>query len=122
MSHAPLWKVLGFCGVLASCMPPVDRGEVSPPEGTGGMKPPVGGSGAGGAPGTGGVLTGPGFLARSAVSAERFAPPVSGGTLLVLADGRHAAAADPDRDALFFADLVEERLQSTLTLEAGDEP
>src|SRR5215510_5771579 len=35
---------------------------------------------------------------RSAVLAATPPPPISGGTLLVMRDGVHAVAADPDRD------------------------
>ncbi len=62
------------------------------------------------------------FLARPAVSAPTAPPPLSGGTLLVLADGRTAFASDPDRDRLYFADLTEEKLLATVTLQLGDEP
>ena len=62
------------------------------------------------------------FLARPAVSAPTAPPPLSGGTLLVLADGKTAFASDPDRDRLYFADLTEEKLLATVALQLGDEP
>jgi hypothetical protein len=49
-------------------------------------------------------------------------PALSGGTLLILRDGKTAVAADPDRDAVFVVDLVSERLLATVTLQLGDEP
>lgn len=49
-------------------------------------------------------------------------PALSGGTLLVLRDGKTAVAADPDRDLIWLADLA--RLQQTgrIELQSGDEP
>jgi YD repeat-containing protein len=47
---------------------------------------------------------------------------LSGGTLLVLRDGKTAVASDPDRDAVFVVDLASERLLATLPLESGDQP
>jgi mono/diheme cytochrome c family protein len=49
-------------------------------------------------------------------------PAISGGTLLVLADGKTAVAADPDRDAVYVADTTAEKLLFTVALQAGDEP
>jgi hypothetical protein len=48
-------------------------------------------------------------------------PALSGGTLLVLADGTHAVAADPDRDALYVVDLSKGS-STTISLQSGDEP
>lgn len=48
--------------------------------------------------------------------------PVSGGTLLVLRDGRTAMASDPDRDRIFVADLVTQTLKAEVKLETGAEP
>ncbi len=47
-------------------------------------------------------------------------PPISGGTLLVLRDGR-AVAADPDRDSVFVVDLSTRDVR-TVSLRPGDEP
>ncbi|HZL21471.1 MAG TPA: cytochrome-c peroxidase [Polyangia bacterium] len=49
-------------------------------------------------------------------------PAVSGGTLLILADGKTAVAADPDRDRIYVADVVSRTVTFTLALSAGDEP
>ncbi|MDO9021588.1 MAG: cytochrome-c peroxidase [Deltaproteobacteria bacterium] len=49
-------------------------------------------------------------------------PPISGGTLLVTADGRTAVAADPDRDRVWFVDLTTSALLGDVALQAGDEP
>ncbi|HEY0706211.1 MAG TPA: c-type cytochrome, partial [Polyangia bacterium] len=126
--------------VLAGCAPaPHDNGG---PRGAGGAIPRAtggsggfevpagtgGGAGAGGSSvsvGTGGVRAAPpssGFLTVAPVESKAFTPAISGGTLLVLKDGNTAFAADPDRDALYFADLTTEKLLSTLKLDAGDEP
>jgi hypothetical protein len=48
-------------------------------------------------------------------------PPISGGTLLVTADGLHAIAADADRDRVFVVDLAA-RAAREIVLEPGDEP
>jgi hypothetical protein len=47
-------------------------------------------------------------------------PPLSGGTLLALADGS-AAAADPERDQVYLVDLDHSTVR-TVALQAGDEP
>lgn len=57
----------------------------------------------------------------STVSAEVTPPAISGGTLLILADGR-AFAADPDRDAVFIADITTNAPVQRVSLERGDEP
>ncbi len=49
-------------------------------------------------------------------------PPLSGGTLTVLADGKTAVAADPDRDRIYVVDLDQQAKLSDLPLSAGDEP
>jgi hypothetical protein len=50
-------------------------------------------------------------------------PPISGGTLLLLADGHTVAASDPDRNRVYVADTQGAMaLKSTTTLNAGDEP
>ncbi len=50
-------------------------------------------------------------------------PALSGGTLLVLAGGKSAVAADPDRDQLYIVDLTAPAtLRATIALNAGDEP
>ena len=49
-------------------------------------------------------------------------PPLTGGTLLVLADGQTAVAADPERDQVYVVDLGRNTVRATLTLQAGDEP
>lgn len=49
-------------------------------------------------------------------------PAISGGTLTVLADGRTAVAADPDRDRIFVVDVPARRLLAAVPLAPGDEP
>jgi mono/diheme cytochrome c family protein len=136
----PDWKVLaGFCGVvLAGCVPaPRDNGWPAGngaggnvgnegPAGTGGtVLSAVAGAGGAITPRKGapplptGVLE---FLSGPPVESQSFVPSISGGTLLVLQNGNMALAADPDRDTLFFADLVGERLVTKVPLKAGDEP
>ncbi len=49
-------------------------------------------------------------------------PPISGGTLLMLSDGRSAVAADPDRDRIYVVDLVGKKVRATLPVTPGAEP
>ncbi len=49
-------------------------------------------------------------------------PAISGGTLLVLANGTTAVAADPDRDSVYVTDLPSRTLKFAIALTAGDEP
>lgn len=55
-------------------------------------------------------------------SAPSHVPALSGGTLLVLRDGRTAVASAPDRDRIYVADMTEGRLITEIPLTAGDEP
>lgn len=55
------------------------------------------------------------------VSQEEAPPPLSGGTLLVLPEGRMAVAADPDRDRVSLVDLAGGTARE-VRLTAGDEP
>lgn len=48
-------------------------------------------------------------------------PPISGGTLLAMTDGRHVVASDPDRDRIYVVDLGTKAV-STIALRAHDEP
>lgn len=56
------------------------------------------------------------------VSAATPPPPLSGGTLLMLADGKTAFAADPDRDQAYLVELGNQAVTATVALNAGDEP
>ncbi|HEY4186930.1 MAG TPA: c-type cytochrome [Polyangia bacterium] len=49
-------------------------------------------------------------------------PPISGGTLIVLADGVTAVASDPDRDRIYVVDISTHQVKSTIALDAHDEP
>ncbi|MES1205517.1 MAG: c-type cytochrome [Pseudomonadota bacterium] len=49
-------------------------------------------------------------------------PAITGGTLLVLSDGKTAVAADPDRDAIYVVDLASRTVTRTIALQPGDEP
>ena len=67
--------------------------------------------------------------APDAVSAEPAAtapalrvPPISGGTLAVVAGGRRAVASDSDRDQIYVVDLATGLLTTTIRLQPGDEP
>jgi mono/diheme cytochrome c family protein len=56
------------------------------------------------------------------VSAEVPPPPLSGGTLHVLADGSAAVASDPDSDRVYVVDLKSNTLRASVALTAKDEP
>lgn len=53
--------------------------------------------------------------------AEVAPPPISGGTLHLMKDGRTAIASDPDRDAIYVVDIVAGDVR-TVELRSGDEP
>ncbi|MEA2701199.1 MAG: hypothetical protein QOI66_5470 [Myxococcales bacterium] len=55
-------------------------------------------------------------------SPARLPPPISGGTLLVLRDGKTVVASDPDRDLISIVDLSTRQLRAQVTLEPGSEP
>jgi len=120
-------------------------GAIPPGTGSGGFFQTGGFIGSGGVPGTGGLIGAGGGIACGVGSggtnsvgvaskpqfipnvgtthSEDVAPPaISGGTLLVLADGKTAVAADPDRDAVYLVDLPSRTVTGTVTLQAGDEP
>jgi hypothetical protein len=90
----------------------------------------VGGTfGTGGASGSGGIIVGgaggsAGGITdtRPVVSAERPPPPISGGTLLALAEQGRAVVADPDRDRIVVVDTETLVVLHEIALETGDEP
>ncbi len=49
-------------------------------------------------------------------------PPISGGTLTVLAESQHAVAADPDRDRIYVVDLSARTKIADIPLDPGSEP
>jgi hypothetical protein len=49
-------------------------------------------------------------------------PPISGGTLLVLEDGRTAVAADSEQDRVWIVDLAGQSVVGDILLQPGDEP
>jgi len=55
------------------------------------------------------------------VSLSDSPPPMSGGTLLALSDGRHVVASDPDRDRVYIVDLPTKSV-ATIALLPHDEP
>jgi DNA-binding beta-propeller fold protein YncE/mono/diheme cytochrome c family protein len=59
---------------------------------------------------------------EAVVTAVEAPPAITGGTLTVTPDGRHALAADPDRDAIFRVDLETLEVTHEIPLEAGDRP
>jgi mono/diheme cytochrome c family protein len=60
---------------------------------------------------------------RRVVRAERPSPPISGGTLLALRDGRRVVVADPDRDRVLVADVeAAPAITARIALPSGSEP
>lgn len=59
---------------------------------------------------------------RPATHAEQAPPPISGGTLLVSADGKRVLLADPARDSVSVVRLDLGALENVIQLEPGDEP
>lgn len=131
LASSPL-AVLGAFGlaVTTACIEPVDRGGTAPDNP--GPTP---------APMTGTVINPPTPAPMPPTPAPeppstlpppppvsfpplvgRPTPPLSGGTLLVLANGKTAIAADADNDAIHVADLTSERALGHIALDAGDEP
>jgi hypothetical protein len=64
----------------------------------------------------------PPSFGASIVTAKNAPPAISGGTLRIMADGRTAVAADPDRDQVYVVDLPSRSVTSTFKLSPGDEP
>jgi hypothetical protein len=54
--------------------------------------------------------------------ASKPVPPLSGGTLLALSDGKSVVVSDPERDQVYVIDTELGGVVSTLALQAGDEP
>jgi hypothetical protein len=103
--------------------------------GSGGTAPTAFGTGGTGAPGSGsggtigplnpGFDGGPGAFGAytdSVVLADPDPPPISGGTLTLIAGGHKAAVADPDRDQVVVVDLDAMSVVATITLRTADEP
>src|SRR6266404_782054 len=65
---------------------------------------------------------GPGPAPEPMPTAARLPPPISGGTLLVLRDGRTVVASDPDRDLISIVDLSTQQIRAQVKLEPGSEP
>jgi hypothetical protein len=119
----------GFAGGFAGGPPPF--------AGSGGFLGVAGGGPtcAGGPAGTSGFAGTTGFVGGFAggppptqptipttvTTASTPVPPISGGTLLVTADGTTAVAGDPDRDQVYLVDLASKVVRTT-ALAAGDEP
>jgi hypothetical protein len=60
--------------------------------------------------------------APPAAPGAKLPPPIIGGTLLLLADGRTAVASDPDRDRIHVVDLIDHRVRAAIPLPEGAEP
>jgi mono/diheme cytochrome c family protein len=119
--HGPL-VVTGSAGGTGTMVspPPIDAGSPQPPPGTDGgttcladggvVQPPI-------MPG-GGIQP---QIPTTITQAATPVPPLSGGTLLALADGTTVAASDPERDQVYLVDIVAAAVR-TVKLQAGSEP
>lgn len=142
----------GILGLLAaSCgapaFPDANGSDLDPSGGSGGSggassgtgRGGTGGSfGGGGGPiiGTGGSFVGTGGRSGGAidggvnggvynealVEAEESPPPLTGGTLTIVGQGRRAAVSDPDHDQIVSVDLETMTVLGTTPLARGDEP
>jgi mono/diheme cytochrome c family protein len=72
----------------------------------------------GGRPGGGVQPTIPTTITRATTPV----PPLSGGTLLALADGKTVAASDPERDQVYLVDTTAGAVRTIVALQGGDEP
>jgi hypothetical protein len=108
-------KIIGAQPIVEGTQPNVDVAT--------GVACGVGGAGGDGIAtmGVGNALSQP-VLSATAVTAADPPPPMSGGTLLVLRDGRTAVASDPDRDRIWIVDLQRAALTASVALAAHDEP
>ncbi len=113
-----------------------DTGSISPPSfattGAGGALVATGAGGEGSTCVNGVAVAPPGLTAgkpsgpppqipTSVVRAATPVPPLSGGSLLALADGVTVVASDPDRDQVYLVDLTGGTVRATV-LQPGDEP
>ncbi len=103
-----------------SCQNPAWVGGTDPTTSQSGPPPSQGLGGSSGDGFGGGISDGPDQPAALPGGAEP--PAISGGTLLVLADGTTAVAADPDRDVVWIVDLSTASVVHQVTLHPGDEP
>ncbi|HET9932185.1 MAG TPA: cytochrome-c peroxidase [Polyangiaceae bacterium] len=59
---------------------------------------------------------------RAVEKAKTPPPPITGGTLLALSDGKRALVADPDRDRIWIVDYQAGSLSTPIVLEQGAQP
>ncbi len=81
----------------------------------------AGAAGSGAGPFLGGA-TQPPETTGTPVQADSPPPPISGGTLLSMGDGKTLVAADPDRDQVYVIDVLKSSVLATIALNQGDEP
>ena len=125
LAHLLGWVVISAFGCGSSLEPAPDSGfstTTTTTTGTGGFGAECEfGFGGGGSGGTGADT---GFVPEDKVNSPTKSPPaISGGTLLVSADGNLAVAADPARDLIFFtaiSSILEKKYE--IQLEPGAEP
>jgi mono/diheme cytochrome c family protein len=101
---SPLTRALVFFGLLGGCHE--DR-------------PPIGGQGWFDAEG---LETTERLKSHPTLSSDSRLAPISGGTLLVSADGKTAIVADPDRDRISVVDLERSEVIRRIVLTPGDQP
>ncbi len=92
-----------------------------------GAAPAIGGTiGSTGGTGSTGSTGSTGFSATllqdPVVTSSVTPPPISGGTLLVRGSGEELVVSDPDHDQLLVVGVADVVLESTIALQAGDEP
>ena len=126
--------LVALAAAALACEPPKPDTNVRQGSGSSGVVggPSIGGHGVCEAPASG-TQSGGGSVARGSgvISVPPFQgvqmledppPPISGGTLLVLADGVTAVASDPDRDAVSIVELATQTRRAHIALPAKAEP
>jgi hypothetical protein len=121
-------RILGCAAAITLAMacsaadfPTAGQGTTS---GAGGGFSGVGGSaGFGGSMGpTKGGIGDVGTYAEAVVEPEEAPPPIAGGTLAIIAQGKRAALSDPDHDQIVVIDLETMTIAHTVPLAHGDDP
>ncbi len=126
--------LVALAAAALACEPPKPDTNVRQGSGSSGVVggPSIGGHGVCEAPASG-TQSGGGSVARGSgvISVPPFQgvqmledppPPISGGTLVVLADGVTAVASDPDRDAVSIVELATQTRRAHIALPAKAEP
>src|SRR4051794_25096931 len=103
MRMAAVVMLLSGCDLRPSAAPSFTSHERPPTPDAG--QPPAKADAGPAQPGTDSCGALPNRFFTAPIDESSMPPPISGGTLTVLADGHTAVAADPDRDRVWIANL-----------------